>query len=80
MNNYDTLEDGTVVFDSPIELKNRFWRQITPASFAPVFRPCTKRKIELRVLDCGRQRADYHCDKFDKFVSQSICEDCNASE
>lgn len=80
--NYSALEDGSLKYEGPFLVDNKFWKT-DPADTThviPQVPVCVKRRVELRVLpSCGRKRATWFCDLFQKKVSVKECHECQTS-
>jgi hypothetical protein len=63
MNTYDALSDGSIVYRNPIPVLTTTWTvdPENPCRLVPNVPVCNFRRIELRTLDCGLHRADWHC-------------------
>lgn len=79
---FTTLEDGSLLYEGPINLRNKYYKSDpkNPCRIIPIFQPCIKRRLSLRVLDCGNKRGTYTCEKFGPIVTMQDCEKCNAPE
>ena len=79
---FDTLEDGSLVFEKPVQCDNSNYRvdPENPCHLIPVFKECTRRLVLLRVLECGLKRATFHCNKFHKTVAFGDCDACTECE
>lgn len=77
-NNYSALPDGSLLYDKPIQLLSPHWvtDPLNQRHYIPIVPPCTARRIELRVLQCGRRRADWKCTFFNRGVSVKDCHEC----
>ncbi len=79
---FTTLEDGSLLYESRLEFANTNYERDpeNELRLIPLFRPCTRRRVELRTLECGRKRGKYKCDKFIKQVTIKDCGVCDAAE
>lgn len=78
-NSFTALPDGSLIYDRPFEARSKCWKQDpeNPYRYIPVVPECTSRKIELRTLNCGKQRATWRCGVFhNKKVSAKDCNEC----
>jgi hypothetical protein len=75
---YSALEDGSLQYESGIIIGSNYYYQDPndPLHVIPKWRPCEKRVIELRILECGRKRADVKCTHYCKAVSVKECVEC----
>lgn len=77
-NNYTAMEDGSLLYDKPIRVASPHWivDPVNERKYIPVVPACTARKIELRVLHCGRRRANWKCTHFNKPITVKDCNEC----
>jgi transposase-like protein len=82
MPKYNTLDDGSLLYESPIEIQNRFYTvdPNNPCRVLINFKTCKRRELKLRKKECGMQRGTFRCNKFNKVVTPADCEVCDAAE
>ncbi len=82
MPSFNTLDDGSLLYDAPIEIRNRFYAvdPDNPCRVLILFKTCKRRSLKLREKSCGNKRGTYRCDKFQKVVTPADCEACDVPE
>ena len=82
MPRFDTLSDGSVVFEQDVVCENPQYcvDAANPRRLIPLFVRCKARVVILRKLECGLKRATFHCNKFTKNVTIGECDACQESE
>lgn len=79
-NNFNALADGSLLYDGPFNNRSSYYttNPENPNHLIPKVPLCTLRRINLRVLSCGRTRCDWLCTKFGP-VSPKVCNECTVS-
>lgn len=82
MPRFDTLEDGSLLFEGEVVCHNTNYR-VDPDNqqrLIPIFPECKRRVVVLRVLQCGLRRCNFNCNKFFKPVTIGDCNACQEAE
>lgn len=76
--NYTANPDGSLTFDEPFACLSTYYAisPDNPHVAIPKVPVCPVRRIELRTLQCGRKRADWHCDLLEEKVTPKKCWGC----
>ena len=70
--------DGTLMVDEPHKFVTKSYSPDPndPHHFIPKFEPCQFRRLELRVMNCGRRNAYWHCDLYKRHTCVTECQQC----
>jgi hypothetical protein len=76
--NYTVQEDGSLLFEAPISFVSDSYAPDpqNPCRYVPKFEPCRFRRLELKVLRCGKKAVDWRCTRFNEGINVTICRQC----
>ncbi len=79
---FKTLSDGSLLFESPLGLTFKSYRQDpdNPCRYVPDFKPCSKRSLHVKTLSCGKKVATWNCSMLNQAVSVSMCQSCGVPD
>lgn len=79
MTPYKMEDDGSILFESPpVGWFSSTYSvdPVNPCRYIPKYESCSKRRLELKVMKCGRKVADWNCVLYNQGVSVSFCRVC----
>jgi hypothetical protein len=82
MTAFEVQYDGSLLFAAPVAFvsSNYSLDPNNPCRYIPKYDPCGRRRLELKVLPCGKRVAGWTCDLFKQSVSVAFCRVCGVSD